>query len=113
MNKIKILLIEDDLHLTFFLKRFLENKGFHVVDVKDGYEGLLRAKKNRYNLYLIDLSLPKVNGFTIVQKVRALNNNTPIIMITDKTFLNNEIECFELGANLFHKKPINYELLVT
>jgi len=108
----RLLLIEDDANLSFFLDKFLKNKGLTVDVIRDGEEALIKAQKRKYDLYLIDIGLPNVNGFIIVNKIREINNIAPIVIITDKDTLKNEVESFNIGANLFHKKPLNYELLI-
>jgi len=111
-NNPRILLVEDDANLCFFLQKFLENKGYYIKAFQEGDAALNKAQKDKFDLYLIDIGLPKVNGFTIVNKIREVNNTAPIIIITDKDTIINEIESFNIGANLFHRKPLNYELLL-
>lgn len=107
----KILLIDDDLILSLNLKRFLEQKNFAVNIKHDGSSGLALAKTNRFDLIIIDITLPFVNGFSVLQKIRSLGIETPTIMTSDKYTLDFEIECYKLGTNLFHKKPIELRLL--
>lgn len=107
----KILLIDDDLNLTIVLKRFLELKNFNVQVRYDGTSGLQSAKTNRYDLIIIDITLPHINGFSLLEKLRLYGIDTPTIMTSDKYSLDFEIESYKLGTNLFHKKPIEFRLL--
>jgi DNA-binding response OmpR family regulator len=106
-----ILLIEDDQNLGFFLKRFLEMKNYAVTYCWTGGLGLDTALKNRYEMIILDIGLPEVDGLSIVKQLRKQQNDKPIIIITDKIEVETEINSFKLGASLFHRKPINYELL--
>lgn len=74
--------------------------------------GLELAKTNKYDLILSDIALPYVDGLTILRKIRNLEIRTPVIMMTSLTGLKNELDSFEFGGDIFHKKPLNYELLL-
>ncbi len=110
INK-SVLLVEDDQNLIFFLEKFLTNKGFSVTCIKNGEEAVRSIKKEKFDLYLIDIGLPVFNGFTVVRRLREYVPEKPVIIITDKISEYNEVESFAVGASLFHKKPINYRLL--
>ena len=110
INK-SVLLVEDDQNLIFFLEKFLINKGFSVTCIKNGEEAVRSIKKEKFDLYLIDIGLPVFNGFTVVRRLREYVPEKPVIIITDKISEYNEVESFAVGASLFHKKPINYRLL--
>jgi DNA-binding response OmpR family regulator len=111
MNKYKLLVIEDDKSLRLVLKSYLETKGYIVDSCEDGTTGLEMCLSNKFDLILLDIGLPGLNGFSILQKVRQVNIDIPIIIITDKEEMDNEIETYKLGASLFNRKPINYQLL--
>jgi DNA-binding response OmpR family regulator len=107
----QILVIEDDLTLAFFIKKELERIGYIPHVVSDGKKGLNEALTNVYDLFIIDIGLPNVSGFDIVERIKDIGLKTPIIIITGNDTDENELETFKIGANLFHKKPINFQLL--
>lgn len=106
-----VLLVEDDSSLIFFLEKFLINKGFSVTCIKNGEEAVKLIKKEKFDLYLVDIGLPVFNGFTVVRRLREYVPEKPVIIVTDKISEYNEVESFAVGASLFHKKPVNYKLL--
>ncbi len=106
-----ILVIEDDKNLSFFIRKHLESLGYKVHIALSGDDGLKLALTNRYSLFIIDIGLPEVSGFSIVNKLRSNGLKTPIIIITTDITTQTEKESFEKGANLFHKKPIDFDLL--
>ncbi len=108
--KKKILVVEDDKSLSLVLQRELNYMGYEAQGALDGQTGLDIALKNEFSLLLIDIALPKLNGFLIVQKLKSMNVKTPIMMMTNYNQIENEILSYVHGASLFHRKPINYEL---
>lgn len=111
MEKIKALIAEEDRSLSFFVKSFLENKNFQIITCSDGEEAIKVSKLKDFDLAIIDLFLPKFNGITVVRRLRDRSAFCPVIMITDGHSEVNEIETYKCGANLLHKKPINYNIL--
>ena len=108
-----ILLIEDDKNLSFFIQKNLQSAGHNVKTALNGEDGLKMALTSRYGLFIIDIGLPGISGFNIVNKLRIKDMKTPIIIITNDIKEDKERESFDKGANLFHKKPINFELLAS
>jgi DNA-binding response OmpR family regulator len=106
----KVLIIEDDKSLSLVIQRELNYMGYEAQGALDGQTGLDLAVKNDYSLIISDVSLPKLSGFSILQKLKSLNIKTPIMIITNYSINENEIIAYSNGANLFHRKPINYEL---
>lgn len=106
-----ILLIEDDKNLSYFIRKNLEEMGHTVKIANTGEDGLKMALSGKYGLFIIDIGLPGINGFNVVSKLRSNDIKTPIIIITSDIKADREKESFEKGANLFHKKPIDYPLL--
>lgn len=109
----KIAVVEDDASLAFFLQKFLENKDFKVSIFRDGENAFNSTEKENFNLFIIDIGLPILNGFSLVRKLKETNQQCPIIIVTEQSNTSNEVQTYEIGANIFHKKPINYELLLT
>jgi DNA-binding response OmpR family regulator len=109
-NRPSILIIEDDANLVLVLTRFINSIGFQAQSTYNGKQGLKMALSNRHQLLIIDLGLGDISGFNLIEKIREINNK-PIIVITGDTQENNEINSFKLKANIFHKKPINFDVL--
>lgn len=112
INLPKILIVEDDDNLAYFLRRFLKRNGYDAEKVSNGKEGISKLTLNNYDLLIVDIGLPQMNGFEVLKELRTFNPNLPAIVITDRISRENEVETFEVGANIFHKKPIIYEVLI-
>lgn len=108
----KILLIEDDIPLAFTIKYTLEMMEYSIKSVRDGALGLKEAKTNKYSLLIVDVGLPNINGFKIISRVREIGLKTPMIVITSDVTMENELQTFSTGANIFHAKPIDFDLLL-
>ncbi|MFC1780255.1 response regulator transcription factor [Patescibacteria group bacterium] len=109
----QILVVEDDDTLSSVIKKNLELLGFIVKTINDGKIGLKEALTNRYSLVILDISLPNVSGFDIISKMKWNDMKTPTLIITNYDTTENELESFKRGVNIFHKKPINFELFKT
>lgn len=108
----KILLVEDNSSLTFFIKQYFSAKGYFVETVDSG-EKAIKIFNQGFSVILLDVGLPKMSGYAVLNYIRELNQEIPIIMITDKTSEYSEIESYDRGATFFHKKPINYKILAS
>lgn len=106
-----ILLVEDDDHLAYALTRQLEQLGFEMTTATNGNAGLEAVLNTSYDLLIIDIGLPGVSGLEIVTKMRKHNIKAPAIIITSQLSSESERTSFIKGANLFHGKPIDIELL--
>lgn len=102
----KILIIEDEVAIADLEKDYLELSGFEVEIANDGSEGLERALNEEFNLIILDLMLPGVDGFEICRKVRE-EKNTPIIMVSAKKEDINKIRGLGLGADDYITKPFS------
>ena len=111
-NKIKILIVEDDINLGFMLMEYLENEGFDVKLYRDGETGYKACISGEFDFFILDLMLPKMDGFSIVKKVRKKEIQTPIIMLTARSLSNDKIKGFNLGIDDYVTKPFNEEELV-
>lgn len=111
-QKTRVLIVEDDDSLGYFLARFLECEQYEVALTRTGQDGLTKAMKQDYDLFLIDLGLPELSGLSLIKRIRRKYSDTPIIVITNQMKVEVEVECFSAGVNLYHRKPVNYELLL-
>jgi len=109
---VRILAIEDQRRLAAALKRGLEAEGFAVDIAGDGEEGLWLARENPYDAIVLDILLPKLNGYQVCASLRDEGNWTPILMLSAKTGEWDEAEALDTGADDFLSKPFSYVVLV-
>ena len=108
-----ILIVEDERKIAEALKQGLEENGFRAEIGDDGPSGLQLFSTRTFQLVLLDVKLPGMNGFDVCQAIRALNPSVPIIMLTALSAVENKIEGFEAGADDYIIKPFDFrELLV-
>lgn len=108
----KILIIEDEKMLAASLAALLEKKGFETECVYDGEEGAAYAETGIYDLLILDVMMPKMNGYEVAKKVRAERCGTPILMLTAKSELEDEIEGLNAGADYYLTKPFDSRKLL-
>lgn len=109
----KILLVEDDPNLGLLLQDYLQLKGkFDVVLCKDGDEGLKAFTKSTYDLLILDVMMPKKDGFTLGKDIRKINQHIPIIFATAKGMIEDKTEAFNLGGDDYITKPFRIEELL-
>ena len=108
----KILIIEDEKLLADSLKLLLEGKGFTVETVYDGENGALYAETGVYDLLILDVMMPKMDGFQVAREVRAKRCTTPILMLTAKSELEDRIAGLNAGADYYLTKPFESEELL-
>ena len=109
----KILLVEDDPNLGMLLQDYLQLKGkFEVVLCRDGEEGLLAFTKQNYDLLILDVMMPKKDGFTLGKEIRKFNERVPIIFATAKGMIEDKTQAFNLGGDDYITKPFRIEELL-
>ena len=108
----KILLVEDDKNLGTVLKDFLALKNFEVDHTIDGSDGLQHYNNAKYDLLILDVMMPKLDGFNLAKQIRKGDAETPIIFLTAKTLQNDKIEGLRIGADDYITKPFNTEELL-
>lgn len=104
----RLLLIEDDAVLRLGLKRQLEADGYRVDLAGDGADGLFQAREYPVDLAIVDLGLPKVNGLTVVQTLRAEGRTLPILILTARGSWQDKVRGLESGADDYLVKPFEY-----
>lgn len=104
----RLLLIEDDTALRQGLKRQLQADGYRVDEAADGEEGLFLAREYPFDLAIVDLGLPKLNGLTIVQRLRGEGRATPILILTARSTWQDKVVGLEAGADDYLVKPFEY-----
>lgn len=108
----RILLIEDEEKIVSFLKRGLKEHNFVLDVAKDGEEGLYLADINPYDLIILDLGLPKIDGMNVCKQLRQSKNSTPILMLTAREDVKDRIKGLNAGADDYLGKPFVFSELV-
>lgn len=108
----KILLVEDDLSFGSVLKSYLEINDFYVVWIDDGKNAIEAFRKEQFNLCILDVMLPNVDGFTIASEIRALNKTIPIVFLTAKKLKEDVLRGYGLGADDYITKPFDTDILL-
>ena len=111
-DKLKILLCEDDENLGMLLREYLQAKGYATELCADGEAGYKAFLKNKFDICVLDVMMPKKDGFTIAQEIRSSNVDVPIIFLTAKTLKEDILEGFKIGADDYITKPFSMEELV-
>jgi len=108
----RILIVEDEKKVADFIKRGLKEEGYAVDCAYDGEEGFFLAGENDYDLIILDLMLPKMDGLTLCGKLRGRKKNTPIIMLTARDSVQDKVKGLDAGANDYLLKPFAFEELL-
>ena len=111
-ENVSILLCEDDENLGMLLREYLEAKGFKAELCADGEEGYHSFMTNHYDLCILDVMMPKMDGFTLAGKIHEISPETPFIFLTAKTLTEDIREGFEIGADDYITKPFRMDVVV-
>jgi len=109
--KIKILLVEDDVNLGLLISDHLEANGYDVTVADDGAQGLVVFNSDLFHLCVLDVMLPKIDGFSVAKDIRKLNSDIPILFLTAKSMTEDKIKGFEAGGDDYLTKPFSVEEL--
>src|SRR6187200_2280719 len=110
--KPKILLCEDDTNLGMVLKNYLELNDYEVVLERDGRLGLAAFQREKFDLCLLDVMMPHVDGFTLAEDIRDINPDIPLFFLSAKTMKEDIIQGYKLGADDYITKPFDSEVLL-
>lgn len=111
MKKTRILLAEDDPNLSMVLQDYLEMLGYDTKLSTNGEEGYEAFQKNEFDLCILDVMMPKMDGFTLAEKIRKQNEGIPIIFLTAKSLKEDRIKGFQKGCDDYITKPFSTEEL--
>jgi len=111
-DKIRILLVEDDVNLGFLLVDFLESDGFEVKLYKDGESGYKGFHASGFDLCIIDLMLPRMDGFTLAGNIKEADPEVPIIILSARSMKEDKIKGFRIGIDDYITKPFDEEELL-
>lgn len=111
-KKYKLILVEDDASLGYLLSEYLGMKGFEVSWAKNGQEALNKMESNFFDLAILDVMLPDMDGFELSQKIKSINPELPFLFLTARSLKIDVLKGFAMGAVDYLKKPIDEEELV-
>ncbi|MCX6268255.1 MAG: response regulator transcription factor [Bacteroidetes bacterium] len=111
-QKIKILLVEDDPNFGSIMKSYLELNDFEVVLKADGKQGLAAFKAEPFDISILDVMMPEMDGFTLAKEIKKTNKDIPFIFLTAKSLKEDMLEGFKTGADDYITKPFDSEVLL-
>lgn len=111
-NYMRILIAQNDSNVTEKIQNNFKAEGFDVDVVSDGEEALSSATEGEFSAIILDILLEKINGFDVCESIRDENNNTPILMLTNKSTSTDEVDSLESGANDFLRIPFSMPVLI-
>ncbi|MAA57532.1 MAG: DNA-binding response regulator [Cryomorphaceae bacterium] len=107
--KIKILLVEDDLNLGLVIADHLKSLDYDVICAEDGSEGLVKFNEDAFDLCILDVMLPLLDGFSLAKDIRKINTEIPILFLTAKSMTEDKITGFEAGGDDYLTKPFSIQ----
>ena len=108
----KILLLEDDLQTAAFIRKGLEQAGFTVAHSSDGKSGLVMAQEEEFDLGIFDVMLPRLDGFSVVRKLRETKPTVPVIILSARDAVEDRVKGLQCGSDDYVTKPFNMMVLV-
>jgi two-component system, OmpR family, response regulator len=111
-KRTQILLAEDDSNLSMLLEEYLNLKGYDVSLFNNGEDALEGFRENEFDICLLDVMMPKMDGFMLAARIKKINPETPIIFLTAKSMKEDKIEGFNIGADDYITKPFSMEELL-
>ncbi|RXJ91653.1 DNA-binding response regulator [Arcobacter sp. CECT 8983] len=108
----KIFLLEDDFSLNKLICNALEDRGFFVTSVDDGYSAMTHILNNKYDLYILDINVPGFSGHEVLEQIRKVNEQLPVIIVSAQLDIDNISKAYDLGCNDYLKKPFELEELI-
>lgn len=112
LEKSRILLVDDDSTITTSFQMVLQNEGYEVDTASDGRQALERFRQDNYQLIILDIKLPDINGIEVARRIRKHNNEVRLVIVTGYPELEDSIETIELGIEEILLKPVNVEELI-
>lgn len=103
----QILVVDDDVHIRELITLFLRNEGFEIVVAKDGAEALDIVEKSPIDLVILDIMMPKLDGWELCREIRRMNLNMPLLMVTVKGESAQKVKGFQLGTDDYLTKPFD------
>ena len=110
-ERMRILLCEDDENLGMLLREYLQAKGYEADLFLNGDDGIRGYQKGKYDMVVTDVMMPVKDGFSMVQEIKQINSEVPVIFLTAKTMKEDVLEGFKIGADAYISKPFSMEEL--
>ncbi|QZE13516.1 response regulator transcription factor [Halosquirtibacter laminarini] len=111
-DKSRIFFLEDDLSFGTVLKSYLEINNYDVTWINDGAKAIEEFKKNHYDLCILDVMLPNIDGFSVGKEIRMINKDVPLIYLTAKAMKEDILQGYHVGADDYITKPFDTEVLI-
>ena len=108
----RILIIEDETAIRSILSELLADAGYSIETAGDGLEGITKFREKPFDLILLDIMMPKIDGFTMVRHIRKTDRQIPVLFLSARSAANDVVEGFELGGNDYLKKPFGMAELI-
>ena len=108
----RLLLIEDDVHLANGLKESLRNEGYSTDGVLTGKDGVSAIRTGDFDLVILDLGLPDIDGLDVLKHIKKIKNSLPLLILTARDGIENKVKGLDLGADDYLAKPFNIEELL-
>lgn len=110
----KILVVDDSVTVRLYHKQILESMGYEVDEAENGMEALEKVSENNYKLFLVDINMPILDGYTFVKRLREnIGFEKPVVMISTEAEIQDKTQAYESGANFYKVKPVNNNDLVS
>ena len=107
----RVLVVEDERDLNNIITKYLKKNNFNVDNVFDGEEALDYLNSTEYDLVILDVMMPKINGYEVLKTMRKENNDTPVLMLTAKDGVDDKVKGLDLGADDYLIKPFDFDEL--
>ena len=107
----RVLVVEDERDLNNIITKYLKKNNFNVDNVFDGEEALDYLNSTEYDLVILDIMMPKINGYEVLKTMRKENNDTPVLMLTAKDGIDDKVKGLDLGADDYLIKPFDFDEL--
>jgi heavy metal response regulator len=111
-SKMRILVVEDEIKVANFIKKGLEEEHYAVDTAHDGESGLYLSEVNDYDLIVLDLMIPKIDGLEVLRKIRSHKNNVPILVVTAKDSTEDIVKGLDSGCDDYLTKPFEFKVLL-
>ena len=113
MNELyKVFLVEDDTNFGSVLKSYLEMDDFEVNLITDGFDAIANFESGKYDICILDVMLPNIDGFSIAKRIKEQQSNIPLIFLTAKTLKEDVLKGYKIGADDYITKPFDSEVLL-
>ncbi|MEO6976806.1 MAG: response regulator, partial [Mucilaginibacter sp.] len=112
MKQARVLLLEDELQLAKIVSETLRTRGFTITHLANGVLGMDALRKNQYDVCIVDVMMPFMDGFTFVEQLRKTDKQLPVLFLTAKSRSEDVIKGYQSGGNDYLKKPFSLEELI-